>query len=189
MVRVVIRRRTISAEKTVSRAYTCHASLQRSLYLYAEYRKAFHSPRHNTRFGLESFTRGSHPWMNMRSRNNCAIWLGMRGHLRAQAFQQSADWTKHMAACSYHQYDALLPHQGPHHFPPQGRARRGGHSNSRDANLPQLRPLCTLCDQTGAAIATGIDPQPVQRHGQTITHADQEVDMGEPPDPPSDPAA
>ena len=42
-------------------------------------------------------------------------------------------------------------------------------------------------DQTGAAIATGVDPQPVQRNGQTIAHSDQEVDVSETPDPPSDP--
>src|SRR5580658_1283423 len=51
------------------------------------------------------------------------------------------------------------------------------------------RTLIALSDQAGAAIAGDVDPEPAQGDGKAIAHADQEVDMGEPPDPPRHPAA
>src|ERR1700730_3584383 len=68
------------------------------------------------------------------------------------------------------------------------RCRRRIRQLAGSVHLQQLRSLVALRDQTGAAIAAGVDPQPIQRDGQAIAHADQEVDVGEPPDPPSDPA-
>jgi hypothetical protein len=55
--------------------------------------------------------------------------------------------------------------------------------------LTWLRPLFALRNQTSAAIAAGIDPQPAQRDSQAIAYAYKEVDVSPTPDPPGDPAA
>lgn len=44
-------------------------------------------------------------------------------------------------------------------------------------------------DQSRAAISTNVDPAPVQRDCHTITRANQEVDVSQPPCPPGEAAA
>src|ERR1043166_9134006 len=57
-----------------------------------------------------------------------------------------------------------------------------------------LRPViadlgAALRDEPGAALAAGVDPQPVDRDGEPGAQADQEIDVGDAPDPPRDRAA
>src|ERR1035441_6403021 len=51
------------------------------------------------------------------------------------------------------------------------------------------RMRLALGDQAGIAAAGDINPQPTQRHGQPIAHADQEINVRESPNPPRKPAA
>src|SRR5579859_4536054 len=53
----------------------------------------------------------------------------------------------------------------------------------------RLRPVIDLGDEAGAAIAREINPQPAQRHGQTIAQADQKINVRQAPYPPGEPAA
>src|SRR4051812_15624489 len=46
--------------------------------------------------------------------------------------------------------------------------------------IAHLRPA--LGDQARAALAAGVDPQPVDGDGQAVAQADQEVDVGDAPD-------
>src|ERR1700679_1556804 len=50
-------------------------------------------------------------------------------------------------------------------------------------------PVFALGDQARAAAARGINPEPAEGDGQTVAHADQEVNVGESPNPPGEPAA
>src|SRR4051812_47612129 len=57
-----------------------------------------------------------------------------------------------------------------------------------------LRPVvadlgAALCDQARAALAAGVDPQPVDGDAEPVAQADQEVDVGDAPDPPRQRAA
>ena len=46
-----------------------------------------------------------------------------------------------------------------------------------------------LRDQPRGALVAGVDPQPAQRDAEAVAQADQEVDVGEAPDPPGEVAA
>src|SRR4029078_5801498 len=47
----------------------------------------------------------------------------------------------------------------------------------------------SLRDQPRRALCAGVDPQPAQRDAEAVAQADQEVDVGEAPDPPGEVAA
>src|SRR5579863_8001128 len=55
-------------------------------------------------------------------------------------------------------------------------------------SLTLLRRLHGAGDEPRAAIAGGVDPKPVQGHGQAVAQADQEIDVGDAPGPPGEPA-
>src|SRR5690349_14463683 len=57
------------------------------------------------------------------------------------------------------------------------------------ASLASHRRLHGAGEEPRAAIARGADPKPVQGHGQAVTQADQEIDVGDAPGPPGEPAA
>ena len=44
-------------------------------------------------------------------------------------------------------------------------------------------------DQPRRALVAGVDPQPAQGHAEPVAQADQEIDVGDAPDPPRDGAA
>src|SRR3954468_22185406 len=46
-----------------------------------------------------------------------------------------------------------------------------------------------LRDQPGAALLARVDPQPVDRDAEPVAQADQEIDVGDAPDPPRQRAA
>src|SRR6185437_8698221 len=46
-----------------------------------------------------------------------------------------------------------------------------------------------LGDQPRRALVAGVDPEPAQCHAEAVAQADQEVDVGEAPDPPGEIAA
>src|SRR5882757_1434261 len=46
-----------------------------------------------------------------------------------------------------------------------------------------------LGDQPRGALVAGVDPQPAQRDAEPVAQADQEIDVGEAPDPPGEVAA
>src|SRR3954453_16395153 len=47
----------------------------------------------------------------------------------------------------------------------------------------------SLRDQPRGALVAGVDPEPAQRDAEAVAQADQEVDVGDAPDPPRDGAA
>src|SRR5204863_9175147 len=47
----------------------------------------------------------------------------------------------------------------------------------------------SLRDQPRGALVAGVNPQPAQRDAEPVAQADQEVDVGEAPDPPGEIAA
>src|SRR3954468_15475137 len=78
---------------------------------------------------------------------------------------------------------ACLLNRGP------GSAER--HEECRTASGTRLRPVvahlgAALGDQAGAALAAGVDPEPVDRYREAVAQADQEIDVRDAPDPPGD---
>src|SRR5438270_551810 len=56
-------------------------------------------------------------------------------------------------------------------------------------SLARLGWVVDLCDETGAAVPRDVNPQPAQGDRQAIAQADQKIDVGQAPDPPSKPSA
>src|SRR5258708_24966595 len=56
-----------------------------------------------------------------------------------------------------------------------------------DASLRHL--AAALRDQPRGALISGINPEPAQRDAEAVAQADQEIDVGDAPDPPGEIAA
>src|SRR3954452_9922257 len=60
----------------------------------------------------------------------------------------------------------------------------------RDTRGTPLHHLArSLRDQARGALVAGVDPEPAQCDAEAVAQADQEVDVGDAPDPPCDGAA
>src|SRR6187399_2318673 len=69
-------------------------------------------------------------------------------------------------------------------------ALRAPHHEGSGDTIPLSRDLArSLRDQPRRALVAGVDPQPAQRDAEPVAQADQEVDVGEAPDPPGEVAA
>src|SRR3954462_12263824 len=63
-------------------------------------------------------------------------------------------------------------------------------SPTRGEGRKKLHHLAaSLRDQSPRALVAGVDPEPAQRDAEAMAQADQEVDVGDAPDPPRDGAA